>query len=175
MIADATPNPALTSRSKFFAEAFGAVVIAVVVVADQVSKRLAIARLIDGPTDAPGPFWFRLVANRGALMGIPVPSLLLLAGTGVVLVMAWSALANGASRLTIVGWGLIVGGSAGNLADRFQQRRRFPDHAVVDWIASTFLPTFNLADVAIVAGLAIVTLTTGARASARTRNQETRS
>ena len=162
MAANATTNPAPRSRSKLVAAAIWALVTAAVVVADQLSKTFAITQLSDGPAEAPGPFWFRLVANRGALMGLPLPSWFLLAGTVVVLTMALSAFTNNAPRHTIVGWGLIVGGATGNLADRFQHRPRFPDHAVVDWVASTSLPTFNLADVAIVAGLALVMLTTGA-------------
>lgn len=116
------------------------------------SKTLAISQLTDGPADGPGPFWFRLVGNRGGLMGLPLPSWLHLAGTVTVLAMALSALANNPPRHVILGWGILVGGAVGNLADRFQHRPSFPDHAVVDWVASPPLPTFNLADVAILVG-----------------------
>lgn len=73
--------------------------------------------------------------------------------------MAGSALAKAAPRPILLGWALMVGGAAGNLIDRLVHRPRFPDHAVADWITSTSLPTFNLADAAIVVGLAFVTLT----------------
>jgi len=33
---------------------------------DQVSKAIALSRLLAGPSDFPGPIWFDLVANRGA-------------------------------------------------------------------------------------------------------------
>lgn len=171
MISNASLSPAPTSQSKFVGAAIAASVIGVVAATDQLSKMLAVSRLIDGPAEAPGPFWFRLVANRGAFMGLPLPSWFLLAAAIVVLTMALSALADNAPRPIIVGWGLIVGGAAGNLADRFQHRPRFPDHAVVDWVASTSLPTFNLADVAIAAGLAIITLTTASTPSLPTRRQ----
>lgn len=149
------------------------VVIAVIVATvDQFSKTLAVTRLTAGPADGPGPFWFRLVANRGALMGFPLPTWLLLGIAFVVLVIAVSAVTRGAPIPTILGWGLILGGASGNIVDRFRHRPRFPDHAVVDWIASTALPTFNLADVAIIAGLLLITLTAVPASSPAPNTQE---
>ena len=124
--------------------------------ADQISKNLAVGALLDGPVDGPGPFWFRLVANRGVLMGFPLPGWILVAAVGGVLTMAVHSLREAASRTSAAGWGLVVGGAFGNLTDRVQHRPRFPDHAVVDWIASSTLPTFNLADVAILAGVILL-------------------
>lgn len=128
---------------------------------DQVSKGVAASRLADGPVEFPGPIWFDLVANRGALMGFPLP---IWAMVGVAAVVAALAVANlrTATTRSALGFGLLVGGALGNLVDRFQHRGRFPDHAVVDWIASARLPTFNLADVAIVAGIVVVVLTANA-------------
>lgn len=149
-----------------------AAIAATVTTVDQLSKTLALTRLMTGPADAPGPFWFRLVANRGALMGFPLPTWLLLIAAFAVLAMAISTVTRAAPKRIILGWGLIVGGAGGNIADRFQHRPRFPDHAVVDWIASTSLPTFNLADVAIITGLALVTLATVASPSHQPNRQQ---
>ena len=142
-----------------------AAVVLMVVIADQASKNLAVGALFDGPAEGPGPLWFRLVANRGALMGFPLPGWLLIGAVVAVVAMAVRSLLEPGSRLAALGWGLVVGGALGNLADRVLHRPRFPDHAVVDWIASSVLPTFNLADVAIVAGL--VTLAASSKRSTR--------
>lgn len=53
------------------------------------------------------------------------------------------------SRVALFGLGLAFGGAAGNLLDIL--RRRY----VVDFIDLRWWPTFNLADVAIVVGLAV--------------------
>lgn len=130
-----------------------AAVVLAVVSADQVSKNLAVNALVDGPAEGPGPFWFRLVANRGALIGLPLPGWLLVGAVFAVLIMAVRSILQPGTYPDSVAWGLVMGGAFGNLADRFLHRPQFPDHAVVDWIASSVLPTFNLADVAIVAGM----------------------
>ncbi len=123
---------------------------------DQMTKNLAVNRLIDGPVDGPGPFQFRLVANRGALLGIPAPTWLLTIITIVVTVAAISALRKTSSRRAAAGYGLLIGGAFGNLVDRFQDRPQFPANAVVDWIDTASLPAFNLADVAILSGLILL-------------------
>lgn len=149
-----------------------AATMAVVVLGDQISKSLAVSRLMDGPVQGPGPFWFHLVANRGALLGFPLPTWILFSVVAAVIVMAVSALAATTSIRVIVAWGLLVGGAAGNLIDRLQHRPRFPSHAVVDWIASGSFPTFNLADVAIVSGLVLLAVTTsGSAPSSRSSDQ----
>lgn len=150
-------------------------VIAVVltVVVDQITKSFAVGRLRHGSTDWPGPFRFRLVANRGALIGLPVPIWMMLVVTVIILVLAISAVTRSSSRSLGVGWALLLGGAMGNMIDRFRHRPGFPDHAVVDWIASSRLPTFNLADAAIVVG--IVTLALSSDAEPTTRIQPSQS
>jgi signal peptidase II len=60
-----------------------------------------------------------------------------------------------------VSLGLIAGGAAGNLADRLA-RPPGPFHgAVIDWIKVAFYPpAFNLADVALRSGVAILIIGT---------------
>lgn len=154
---DTTPAPTPRSPRRVWGLAAATVVAAVAL--DQISKNLAVSRLMDGPADPPGPFMFGLVANRGALMGFPVPVWALFMIAAVVAAVSVNTLRTTGSRRTILGHGLLVGGAAGNLVDRFQHRPHFPAHAVVDWIASASLPTFNLADVAIVAGLGLLATT----------------
>jgi len=134
--------------------------------ADQISKGIALSRLLDGPAEFPGPIWFDLVANRGALMGFPLPIWAMVGVAAAVVALAVTNLRTATTR-SALGFGLLVGGALGNLVDRFQHRDRFPDHAVVDWIASARLPTFNLADVAIITGIVVVVLTANARSTPR--------
>jgi len=138
------------------------------IVVDQVSKYLAIDRYINNPPRTLGPFHIHLVANRGALMGLPLPTWMLFLVVALLVVVAVSGLTKPTSPAVVVGYALLMGGAAGNIADRLQHRGRFPDHAVVDWVASNALPTFNLADLAIACGLLILVVTSG-RAESRSR------
>lgn len=151
-----------TVRPTRIPQLLAVVTVAVVLVADQATKTLAVQKLIDGPVDILGPWRLRLVANRGAILGIPAPAWLLFAGFGIVAAMALVAVRRAPPMRIAAGYGLVVGGAAGNIVDRILHRPRFPGHAVVDWIGSSFLPTFNLADVDILLGLILL-----ARASNR--------
>ncbi len=172
MHTDLTPKPMSTNRSAAAGWAMAAATTTLVILGDQISKSLAVSRLMDGPIKGPGPFWFHLVANRGALLGFPLPTWLLFSVVALVMAMAVSALAAATSRRVIVAWGLLVGGAAGNLIDRLQHRPRFPSHAVVDWIASASFPTFNLADVAIISGLVLLAVTTTSSSAPSPRDSD---
>ncbi|MFQ5516278.1 MAG: signal peptidase II [Acidimicrobiia bacterium] len=123
-------------------------VLVAAVVADQVTKAIAIETLSSGAVHI-GPLHLRLVANRGTFMGIlALPTWLLTSLTlGIVAVAARNGWRTGASP---IGYALLIGGALGNLIDRYLQRPDFPSHAVVDWL-SFGGTTFNLADVFIVA------------------------
>jgi signal peptidase II len=134
----------------------------VAVVLDQVTKYLATRMLAEGPLDL-GIVGLRLVANRGALMGIPAPTALIVLGAAAGLMVALRGF-GGASLSASVGYGLIAGGALGNLVDRFIERGSFPPNAVVDWIGYGHI-TFNPADALILAGLLLVMAKTAARQS----------
>jgi signal peptidase II len=102
-----------------------------------------------------------LVWNRGISYGLfqqdgPIGQWALLAVKIVAVVLLWLWLARAGLRLTAVSLGLIIGGALGNAIDRFSYG------AVADfvllhlttatWSFSWYV--FNLADVAIVAGVA---------------------
>ena len=127
-----------------------------VVAVDQATKQMAINRLIQRPVGGPGPLRFSLVANRGALLGAPVPVGVIVIAVGLLIIVGAAALTSPTSRASALGWGAIRGGALGNLVDRYRHRTAFPDHAVVDWIGAVNLPTFNLADLAIVGGAFLV-------------------
>jgi signal peptidase II len=120
---------------------------------DQVSKELALHALLSGPTSL-GGVRLQLVANRGILLGFPAPSgVIVLATIGVVIAALRSA--RGSRWTMSLAYGLLAGGALGNLADRFQDRHFFPSAAVVDWISAGRI-TFNLADVFLIAGVALL-------------------
>ena len=141
-----------------------AAAIAGTIVVDQITKWLAIHALSSGPV-AIGGLRLHLVANRGILLGFPAPaSLIVLATVGVVVMALRST--DGSRLTTATGYGLLAGGALGNLADRLQSRQFFPAGAVVDWISVGRI-TFNLADVFLVAGVAMLLLLKEPRDSAR--------
>jgi signal peptidase II len=125
-----------------------------VLVADQVTKSLAVSRLSSGPVHILGPFSFELSYNTGVAfsigtgLGLPIVLIVLV----VVALIAWfgSTVPN---LLAAFALGLVLGGALGNLSDRI-----FRGHhgAVVDFIYSGFWPTFNLADAAIVCGCVLL-------------------
>jgi signal peptidase II len=125
------------------------------VAADQGLKALVEANLYPGEReDVLGPLSIELVHNRGVAFG--------LAGDGGGLLIAL-ALAS----LVFIGWlfareperpgmwvaiGLLSGGALGNLADRVRA------DAVTDYVDILSWPPFNLADVAITAGVLLLAL-----------------
>jgi signal peptidase II len=125
----------------------------IVVVLDQAAKALIEANLAAGEeVDVFGPVGLTLSHNSGVAFGLA-------AGGGTRLVVV-TALALG-----VVGYlfsrdperpgmwiaaGLLAGGALGNLADRIRV------DAVTDYIAIGSWPAFNLADVAVTAGVLLL-------------------
>ncbi len=94
------------------------------------------------------------VTNRGIAFGLLDDGRgLVLAVTGVALglVVAWFA-SDPARPGLWLGVGLLTGGALGNLADRIRA------DAVTDYLDPPLWPAFNLADVAITAGVAVIVL-----------------
>lgn len=121
-----------------------------VVAADQASKAAVIADVARGETVEVLPFLdIANVRNKGVAFGLfgEAPAILI-ATTVVVLIGILAYLSRGGTgpRFWVSG-GLLVGGALGNLADRVRIG------SVVDWIDLPAWPTFNIADIAIVAGI----------------------
>ena len=106
---------------------------------------------------------FSLFRNLGIA---PTPSILVAASAIAILgiLAAWIASRKRATRLQHVGFALVLAGALGNVVDRAVRGY------VVDFIHLTYWPVFNVADVAVVAGMLLLML-----AALRTRNdpQET--
>lgn len=152
-------RPAVTGRadagrSRWRRLATAASVAAVVVVADQLTKHLAVDHLATAPVHLFGPVGLVLEYNTGVAFSLGAgsgwPVALAAAGLAAVLL----ALARSArSRVASTALGLVLGGALGNLADRLVGGH---DGAVVDFVHVGAWPTFNLADTAVVVGCVLL-------------------
>lgn len=134
-----------------------------VVIADQLSKSAVTARIDPGhAVDVLGPLRFTLTYNDGIAFGLAGGKgvlVILLAAVALVALGAFIATAP-ARWPTAVAGGLILGGAAGNLIDRFRIGH------VTDFILLPSWPAFNLADTAITIGVIVLAwwlITEGAR------------
>lgn len=123
---------------------------------DIATKAAAAAWLADGPVQLGPLLTLRLVRNRGLAFGVAAaaPTPVVLAVTAAVAltiaVLAW----RGGLGAPLPA-GLIVGGALANVADRAT------GGSVVDFLDVGRWPTFNLADVFLVAGMAILLVAAG--------------
>jgi signal peptidase II len=143
----------------------GAVAVTVLA-ADQISKSLVLAAH-PAPGSASGWFAIRLVRNTGASGGIAsgYPVLVSLAALAITVVAAGFAL-RAQSRTAAMCLAAVVGGAAGNLADRIFRAPGFGRGAVVDWIHfGTGGGSMDVADVAIQFGVlgAVIAIVVGDR------------
>jgi signal peptidase II len=136
-----------------------------VVAIDQGTKAIATSALSPGERSEVLPFLaFENTRNEGIAFGLggDVSTAVIAAGLALLLVLLVSlAVSSRPSAMIWLPAGLLAGGALGNLADRVR------DEAVTDFIDLPLWPTFNLADVAIVAGviLLLVGVGRGERAS----------
>ena len=129
---------------------------AAVVLADQLTKHWAQSSLNGRPGDGPTVFggWLSLVltTNSGAAFGVLAGQSLLALFAGILvlslLIANWRLLTRRASLR--IGIALTIGGALGNLADRIRMGQ------VIDFIHIRYWAVFNLADSAIVTGVALL-------------------
>ena len=136
---------------------------AAVLALDQAAKFAALRAFVDGGSVAvlPGFFDLRLVLNDGAAWGILAGRqwLLVLVSAAMLAVLWWNRRDLAAARLSRVAGGLLAGGIVGNLLDR-ALRGRVVDFLDLHWREAYHYPTFNVADVAICAGVGLLILHT---------------
>ncbi|HEY5890217.1 MAG TPA: signal peptidase II [Acidimicrobiia bacterium] len=129
-----------------------------VVIADLLTKRYAAIHFTGGDVEViPGFLSFTYTENPGAAFssfqaGGPFLALAAVAVIGYLLF----ALRSDRPLLEVVGFGFVIGGAAGNLADRIWRAETFLDGTVIDWIDLWFIPTFNLADTAITVAVVLL-------------------
>jgi signal peptidase II len=142
---------------------FGVIVAIAVCALDQASK-LYLLKVVDLAANGPirlGPFFdFILTRNTGISYGLfqsagPLGQWLLLAVKALALLLLWVWLAHARDRLTALSLGLIIGGAVGNAIDRLAYGWVadfvFFHISTAQWHFNWYV--FNLADVAIVAGV----------------------
>jgi signal peptidase II len=125
----------------------------IVVIFDQAAKALVEANMYPGQdVDVLGPIGLTLSHNSGVAFGLAAGG-----GTRLVLVTALALgvvaylFSRDPARPGIwVAAGLLAGGAIGNLADRIRV------DAVTDYVAIGSWPAFNLADVAVTAGVLLL-------------------
>lgn len=124
-----------------------------VVALDQVAKALVEDRLVPGElVSVLGPLELTLSHNNGVAFGLAgggglILVLLSLAGLAFVCVL----FARNPTRPAMwIAFGLLAGGAIGNLIDRVRSG------AVTDFVAIGSWPPFNLADVAVTAGVLVL-------------------
>ena len=142
---------------------FGMTVAVIACILDQASK-LYLLKVFDLAANGPvrlGPFFdLILTRNTGISYGLfqtqgELGQWLLLAVKAAAVLLLWAWLTHARDRLTVLSLGLIVGGAIGNAIDRLAYGwvADFVHFhvATADWRFSWYV--FNLADVAIVAGV----------------------
>jgi signal peptidase II len=169
----AAARPAASAR-RVAALAPSLAVAALVVAVDQLTKAWALDRLAGGrDIDL---FWtlrLHLTFNSGMAFGRggglgPVIGVVAL----VVVLVLLGSLRRSGGWLAAVAVGAVVGGAIGNIADRlFRSDDGFLQGAVIDFIDFQWWPVFNVADVGITVGgaLLLVSATLGDRYAARGR------
>jgi signal peptidase II len=126
-----------------------------VIALDQAAKALIEANLVlSEHVDVLGPLGLTLAHNRGVAFGLADGGgAALVALTVVALAFVGILFARNPTRPGMwIAFGLLAGGAIGNLADRVRAGE------VTDYVDFLSWPPFNLADVAITIGIAILAL-----------------
>ena len=127
------------------------------IILDQLSKALIVANfsLTDHFTFVPGLFDIVYVRNTGAAFSILANHTWILGTISVlfsIAIIIYMLKTKPTDKFSIISAGLLLGGALGNGIDRVLR------HYVVDFIELTLFrfPVFNLADVAITVGAALI-------------------
>ena len=141
-------------RVPFFATA------AVVVALDQLTKQLALMRLDDGPIDLVGSLRLKLAFNDGAAFSLGSGRTVVITAIASVVAVVLVRMGWRADRpIWATGLGVVLGGAAGNLVDRYlRDGDGFGAGHVVDFVDLQWWPVFNVADVALWVGIGLLFL-----------------
>ncbi len=132
-----------------------------VVLLDQLTKRWALSTLTDRNIDIIGSLRFNLAFNKGMAFSqgtglgpvIGVVALLVVVGLLV-------SIGRSTSPVYPFAVGMIVGGAIGNLLDRLFRSPGWFRGGVIDFIDVQWWPIFNVADIAVTLGGALLILST---------------
>lgn len=134
-----------------------AAIASAVLAADQVTKALvrAYIGLHDQITLLPDILWLTHVQNDGAAFGVLDGGrwLFVTISAVVLVVILWALFALASqSRTLLAGLGLVFGGAVGNMIDRIVVG------TVTDFFDLGWFPVFNIADIALDVGVALIVL-----------------
>lgn len=135
-----------------------AVIAAIVIVIDQITKVWAVAALDDRTIDVVWKLQLRLVYNPGTAFSIGegIGPILGVVACVVAAVLVWMAF-QPRSLVSAIGLALILGGAVGNVIDRLiRAPHGFMTGHVVDFIDFQFWPVFNVADMGVTCGIILV-------------------
>ena len=122
----------------------------VIIVLDQLSKIAALRMLRQREIAISSRVRLSLVRNaRGGMLPLTTRQAVLISTACAAVLLAWLTVAQDPGAGTSIGGGLLLGGAASNLADRFRRG------SIVDFVRVWWWPTFNLADAALCCGAAL--------------------
>lgn len=133
------------------------VVFIVWLILDQVSKFWVVHHFENGGVVDWNLVLIHLVWNPGAAFSLPMPTPVIQGG--VALLAAYlivRAIPKTTSTIMGVCYGAILGGALGNLIDRFVHDGKVVDFIDLNFWPLTTFPVFNIADIGISVGTAIV-------------------
>ena len=141
------------------------VVAVIVYVIDQVTKMMVVNDLVEGqPVQILGDFLvFHFVRNPGAAFSLASGSTWIFS---ILAAVVTAAIVIFARKIKSLAWavvfGLLLGGTLGNLTDRLIREPSFGEGHVIDFISMPWmLPAiFNVADIAIVSSMILFVLLT---------------
>lgn len=130
------------------------IIIALVVICDQVTKHWALNALNNGRTI--DIFWtlrLNLVFNSGMAFskGQDLGRLIGLLAIGVA-IRLWLSLRKISTTIGVVGTAMLIGGAIGNVVDRLFRGDAWLRGSVVDFIDLQWFPVFNVADSSVTIG-----------------------
>ena len=141
------------------------VVAVIVFVTDQVTKMVVVSYLVEGqPIQILGDFLvFHFVRNPGAAFSLASGSTWIFS---ILAATVTAAIIFFARKIKSLAWavvfGLLLGGTLGNLTDRLMREPSFGEGHVIDFISTPWmLPAiYNIADIAIVSSMILFVLLT---------------
>ncbi|MFW5746247.1 MAG: signal peptidase II [Nanoarchaeota archaeon] len=115
---------------------------------DRLTKNLVMTRPIPDNWTIPTLLQVRKGFNPGVAFGLAqsTPAFNLLLASIITIVLLWYVVYRASGTATIA-LAFIVGGAIGNISDRLLFQGQ-----VIDFLATPFIPTFNMADMAITVG-----------------------
>ena len=153
--------PALPPRRRAVIVAIGLALAAVALVADRVTKHLALEHLSETEHIPLLGDWFglQLAFNTGASFSLGSEMTLLISIVGILAVIAVTVVIfRTRSRLWAAGLGLVLGGALGNLIDRFTAEPGGGRGPVTDMLAYGNLFIGNVADFVIGVGVGLIVI-----------------